>query len=310
MSNNLVLNAGAVLQYALDTNSVETIVSGNLTLNGILNISDAGGFSTGSYTLFGYGGTLTTNGAPGILTIGTTPDPSLVYTVDITSNGLVRLAVAAAVAPVAGFSATPTNGVAPLTVSFTDASTGTISNWFWDFGDGNTTNFTAETNPVHTYGAGVYAVTLVVSGQAGGSTNIQSGLVTVLDPFMAWQLQYFGCTNCPQADPNADPLGKGMSNTNQFLVGLNPTNPASVFRVLSVVQQSNDVVVTWAAGGGRTNQVQATAGDASGGYTNNFADLPGSLTILSGNGDTITNYLDAGGATNAPSRYYRIRLAP
>jgi hypothetical protein len=34
------------------------------------------------------------------------------------------------------------------------------------------------------------------------------------------------------------------------------------------------------------------------------------LIIISGSGDATTNYIDAGGATNIPSRYYRIRLVP
>jgi PKD repeat protein len=209
----------------------------------------------------------------------------------------------------ASFSGTPTNGVAPLAVTFTDTSTGTITNRFWDFGDSNTTNFTVQTSPVHTYGAGVYTVTLVVSGPAGVSTNIQLNAITVLTPFAAWQVNYFGCTNCPQAVPDADPLGKGMSNTNQFLAGLNPTNSASALRIISVAQQSNDVVITWTTAGVRTNAVQATAGDAIGNYTNTFVDISG-LIIIPGSGDATTNYLDSGGATNAPSRYYRIRLVP
>jgi PKD repeat protein len=209
----------------------------------------------------------------------------------------------------ANFSGTPTNGVAPLAVTFTDTSTGTITNRFWDFGDSNTTNFTVQTSPVHTYGAGVYTVTLVVSGPAGVSTNIQLNAITVLTPFAAWQVNYFGCTNCPQAVPDADPLGKGMSNTNQFLAGLNPTNSASALRIISVAQQSNDVVITWTTAGVRTNAVQATAGDAIGNYTNTFVDISG-LIIIPGSGDATTNYLDSGGATNAPSRYYRIRLVP
>jgi hypothetical protein len=122
-------------------------------------------------------------------------------------------------------------------------------------------------------------------------------------------MNYFGCTNCAQAAPDADPLGKGISNTNQFLLGLNPTNAASVFRILSVAQETTDVVITWAAGAGRTNVVQATAGDANGGYTNNFSDISG-LIILSGSGDVTNSYTDVGGATYIPSRYYRIRLGP
>jgi hypothetical protein len=57
--------------------------------------------------------------------------------------------------------------------------------------------------------------------------------------------------------------------------------------------------------------VQVTSGAADGSYnTNGFADIASSLTIVGGSGDTSTNYTDAGGATNTPSRYYRVRLVP
>jgi PKD repeat protein len=83
-------------------------------------------------------------------------------------------------APVASFSGSPTNGVAPLSVTFTDTSTGTITNRFWDFGDGVTLNTTA-TNVAHTYGvAGTNTVTLIASGPVGVSTNMQASLITVL----------------------------------------------------------------------------------------------------------------------------------
>ncbi len=66
ISNDLVVSSSAVLQYELGTNSDLTSVSGNLTLGGTLNIADSGGFTTGAYPLFTYGGTLTTNGSPGV----------------------------------------------------------------------------------------------------------------------------------------------------------------------------------------------------------------------------------------------------
>ncbi|WP_163317758.1 hypothetical protein, partial [Enterobacter hormaechei] len=44
-------------------------VTGNMTLGGTLNVSDAGGFGAGVYRLFDYGGTLTDNG----LAIGARP---------------------------------------------------------------------------------------------------------------------------------------------------------------------------------------------------------------------------------------------
>ena len=131
-----------------------------------------------------------------------------------------------------------------------------------------------------------------------------------LTPFQQWQIQYFGSTTNVNADPNADPLGKGMNNFNQFLTGINPTNPASAFRIISAVRQGNNVVITWTTAGGFTNVVQATAGGVNARlHATNFTDISGPI-IISGSGDATTNYLDSGGATNVLSRYYRIRLGP
>jgi hypothetical protein len=130
-----------------------------------------------------------------------------------------------------------------------------------------------------------------------------------LTPIQSWQLQFFGCTNCPSAAPSADPLGKGISNSNQFLLGLNPTNPASVFRISASVSSGQNCLITWQTAGPRTNVVQATNGGTSAGFTNNFQDISGPI-IINVVGDTTTNYTDVGGATNRPVRFYRIRLGP
>ncbi len=129
------------------------------------------------------------------------------------------------------------------------------------------------------------------------------------DPFAQWQIQYFGSTTNSHAQPLADPLGKGINNTNQFLLGLNPTNSASVFRIVTEVRSGNNMIVTWRAAGIRTNILQAASGNAQG-YTNNFADIAASKTILPVIGDAITNYVDVGGATNVPSHFYRVRFVP
>jgi PKD repeat protein len=71
-----------------------------------------------------------------------------------------------------------------LTVSFTDKSTGTITNGFWDFGDGVTTNAVAA-NLMHTYqAAGTNTVSLTVSGPVGADTLTRPNyiLVTNLPP--------------------------------------------------------------------------------------------------------------------------------
>jgi len=80
---------------------------------------------------------------------------------------------------VADFTATPTSGTAPLTVQFTDTSTGNPTMWAWDFGDGTTEGLLA--NPSHTYqNPGTYTVKLTASSATGGSsTKINEGYITV-----------------------------------------------------------------------------------------------------------------------------------
>jgi PKD repeat protein len=81
--------------------------------------------------------------------------------------------------PVADFSATPTAGAAPLTVDFTDASSGSITAWAWDFGDGQTS--TAQ-NPTHHYTkADTYTVSLTVTGPGGSETQIKADYITVAE---------------------------------------------------------------------------------------------------------------------------------
>ena len=61
---------------------------------------------------------------------------------------------------VVSFTAAPASGNAPLTVQFTDQTTGPVSQWWWFFGDGHGST---KQNPTHTYTSeGVYTVYLVV----------------------------------------------------------------------------------------------------------------------------------------------------
>jgi PKD repeat protein len=105
-----------------------------------------------------------------------------IYNRELSSNDVAQLyALGAAAPPVASFTATPTNGIAPLAVTFTDTSTGTVTNRFWNFGDGHSTNLAAST-VAYTYSTGgLYTVTEIISGPAGVSTNTQPGYITALD---------------------------------------------------------------------------------------------------------------------------------
>jgi len=79
----------------------------------------------------------------------------------------------------AEFSASPTTGVAPLGVSFTNLSSGSFDTCAWDFGDGGTSAL-CDNNQTYTYTVpGVYTVTLTVSGLGGTNTLVQASLITV-----------------------------------------------------------------------------------------------------------------------------------
>ena len=108
---------------------------------------------------------------------------------------------------------------------------------------------------------------------------------------------------------NEDSDGDGLSNLREYQLGTDPSDPSSPFRITAIAREGNNIRVTWTTVGGTTNIVQVTPGTANGSYTNNFSDLSAQLTIL-GSSVTSMNYLDLNGATNNPSRYYRVRLVP
>ena len=77
----------------------------------------------------------------------------------------------------ADFSATPLSGSAPLTVDFTDLSTGSPTSWMWDFGDGATDT---SQNPTHAYAyGGRYTVTLTASKTGSTDSETKVEYVTV-----------------------------------------------------------------------------------------------------------------------------------
>lgn len=78
---------------------------------------------------------------------------------------------------VAEFSYDPTTGNAPLTVQFTNESTGTITDYLWDFFDGSEPS-TLE-NPEHTFEEpGTYPVMLIVTGPDGEDSVVHDVIVT------------------------------------------------------------------------------------------------------------------------------------
>lgn len=79
--------------------------------------------------------------------------------------------------PVAGFTATPRTGPAPLTVAFTDMTAGVPTSWSWNFGDGSA--LSTLQNPSHSYSAvGNFTVTETAANSFGTSTATQVVVVT------------------------------------------------------------------------------------------------------------------------------------
>jgi PKD repeat protein len=79
--------------------------------------------------------------------------------------------------PIADFDYDPVGGLAPLTVAFTDLSTGTPTSWAWTFGDGGTST---SQNPSHEYTVpGTYSVSLTATNANGSDTETKVALISV-----------------------------------------------------------------------------------------------------------------------------------
>ncbi len=97
-----------------------------------------------------------------------------------TATKTISVTTSTATAPVASFSATPTSGTAPLLVTLSDTSTGTVSIRTWDLGDGTTS--TAQSVAKTYNSAGSYTVKLTVSNSGGSTTTSKTISATASTP--------------------------------------------------------------------------------------------------------------------------------
>jgi PKD repeat protein len=81
---------------------------------------------------------------------------------------------------VANFEVNPIFGYRPCSVHFSDNSQGEITNWEWDFGDGDKST---SQNPVHEYTtAGCYTVKLAIEGTDGNDSVTKENCITISEP--------------------------------------------------------------------------------------------------------------------------------
>ena len=185
------------------------------------------------------------------------------------------------------FSADATVGTAPMSVQFTDASTGAPTSWSWDFGD---TGTSVQQDPVHVYtSAGVYTVSLDASNSAGSGNETKVGYIEVNPPVI------------PTADLDANPTSGVAPLTVDFqdLSQGNPTSWLWTFGDGNTSTAQNPTHVYVSPG---TYTVSLTATNAAGsdtitlpGYIN--ATLPPPIT-------TFLPVADAKVKSSSPSNNY------
>ncbi len=116
----------------------------------------------------------------------------------------VVVSAALPAAPVAAFSADPLSGNAPLSVQFTDHSTGIPTSWSWDFNNDGIVDSTVQ-NPVFVYTSpGSYGVTLTVTNAGGSDNEVKTG--------------YIGVSAAPAVPPVANFSGNVSSGSNPLTV--------------------------------------------------------------------------------------------
>ncbi|MGD0058776.1 MAG: putative Ig domain-containing protein [Verrucomicrobiia bacterium] len=167
--------------------------------------------------------------------------------------------------------------------------------------------------------AGTYTFT-VTATDTNNCTSSQAYSVTVQTQFGSWE-QFYDLSGTLSGG-NASYTGDGMSNTNKFMAGFNPTNAAAYLHVISIVESvagNTNVVVTYLGANGdntyvpgiasRTNVLDYMTGDANGSYTNGGWQDTGQTNILSGgNGSGIVTNMTDSNVTASPNLYYRVRV--
>jgi len=154
--------------------------------------------------------------------------------------------------PVADFAATPTSGDRPLTVQFTDNSTGSPTNWSWDFNNDGTID-SNDQNPQHTYNEiGSYSVNLTVTNAYGNDVMTKNGYITVTGYYYVYAdgvgLYYDGL-NTPTFEANQIPVdfynnitGKQGTPSSYVWQGISdPINNATGSRNWNINEDANSM---------------------------------------------------------------------
>ena len=136
----------------------------------------------------------------------------------------------------AEFTAEPTTAPDKTTIQFTNQSTGNITSWLWDFGDGTTS---IDPNPSHLYkDPRTYTISLTVTGPDGSDTETKESYIQLFIP------------EIPDADFTREPISINAPTTVQFTD--TSTCPATLVIVTngtlfftSIESASDGGITTW-----------------------------------------------------------------
>jgi YVTN family beta-propeller protein len=140
----------------------------------------------------------------------------------VADTGNRRVAtIAGVLPPLADFDASPTAGVAPLTVDFTDTTCGQDYDRLWVLGDGVTSTLPG---PTHTYLLpGVYTVSLTASGPGGSDTVTRTRYIRVgAEHSIYLPLVLKGVAPPPILDCEEQIENGGFEDGTAWLVGATP----------------------------------------------------------------------------------------
>lgn len=196
------------------------------------------------------------------------------------------------VAPQAGFTGTPTSGTIPLSVSFTNASTGTNLTYLWNFGNGTTST---AASPTATYSAtGTYSVTLTASNTAGSSTSTRSNYITASDV-------------APQAGFSASPTSGTNPLTVSFTSASTGTNLNYVWDFMNNGVATTSTTATTASytyANAGTYTVKLTASNSAGVSTATRSNLISVAQAVPENFNLVALQLAGTGANNATNNTF------
>ena len=273
---------------------------------------------TAAFTFTGSGDNLAYEWNFGDTNISTDPNPTHVYAVagtysvtltvsnstganSITQEVTVTNPIAA---PVAGFSATPTN----LTAAFTFTGSGDNLAYEWNFGD---TNISTDPNPTHVYAvAGTYSVTLTVSNSVGANSITQE--VTVTDPVAAPIAGFSATPTNLSVALTSTASGDNLTYLWDFGDGNSSTdpNPTHVYAVAGTYNVTQTVTN---AGGSNAITQPVTVTDPVAAPIAGFSATPTNLSVAltsTASGDNLTYLWDFGDGNSStdpnPTHVYAV----